>query len=78
MTHITAAARHAKRARTRLQDLMHLDHLTLEIARGAMLESRGLEAILSASRNTATRRRRARRAAHSDSRLSRDPRPAGQ
>jgi len=40
--------------------MVELNHLTIDLARDLILESRGLEAILAASRDTARRRKRAR------------------
>jgi four helix bundle protein len=62
IAHISAAARHAKRARVLLLRMVELDHLTIEVARQLILEARVLEAILTASRNTARRRKRERAA----------------
>ena len=56
--HISAAARHAKRTRQILQDLTHLGHVNIDITRELILEARAVEAILTASKNTARRRRR--------------------
>ena len=61
--HIAAAARHAKRARQLLQDLVMMDYITIGTARDLILEARGLEAILRVSRNTARRHRAARQRA---------------
>jgi len=58
--HVAAAARHARRERRILQDLTHLHHPSLDATRELILEARGIEAILTASRNTARRRRPAR------------------
>jgi len=62
IVHISAAARHAKRARQILQDLTHLGYASIETIRDLILEARGIEAILSASKTTAKRRWAARRA----------------
>jgi hypothetical protein len=71
--HISAAARHAKRARVRLQDLAHLDHVTLEAARALLPEARAIEAILTASRNTARRRLKTRCAVEAGGRFAKSP-----
>jgi hypothetical protein len=60
IVHMSAVARNAGRARTRLQDMVRANHITIEAARELILEARGLEAIFVASRNTARRRKRAR------------------
>ena len=57
---ISAVARQAKEARTCLQLLIQLDHVTIEAARELFLEAKGLEAIFKASRNRAMRRKRSR------------------
>lgn len=57
---ISAVAIQAKRTRASLQLLLQLDHVTIESVRNLLFESRGLEAIFVASRNTAKRRHRAR------------------
>jgi hypothetical protein len=62
IVHISAAARHAKRARQILQDLTHRGYARIETTRDLILEARGIEAILTASRRTAKRRRQGRRA----------------
>lgn len=53
---ISAAARHAKRATACLVLLLELNHVSIEEAREVILEARGLQAIFTASRNTAKRR----------------------
>ena len=67
LLHISAAARHAKRVRQILQDLMHLNYSDSAFTRELMFEARGVENILTASKNTLSRRRAARRAASSHS-----------
>jgi hypothetical protein len=64
IAHISAVARHAKRARTLLLDLVQANHLSIELARELILDARGFERIFAAARNTA-RRRRAIRAVRS-------------
>jgi hypothetical protein len=61
LLHLSTAAREAKRARKLLLDLTQLGYLDIDVTREPMLEARGIENILSASRNT-LRRRRAERA----------------
>ena len=78
LPHISAAARHAKRARQLLQDLAHMNYVRPETARELIHEARGLEAILVASRNTARRRRDARqRGALAAGRFAKNPCGAG-
>jgi hypothetical protein len=78
LPHVSSAARHAKRARELLQDLAHLNYVSLEAARDLIHEARGLEAILVASRNTARRRRTARqRGALAAGRFAKNPFGAG-
>ena len=57
IVHVSAVARNARRARTLLQDMVRANHITIEAARELILEARGLEAIVVASRNTARRRK---------------------
>jgi hypothetical protein len=57
---ISAVARNAKKAKAALVMLVQVNHLDIDIARETILEARALEAIFSASRNTAKRRRRGR------------------
>lgn len=52
-----AVARHAKRSRTLLLDLVQGSHVSIDTAREVM---KGLEAIFAASRSTARRRKAAR------------------
>jgi hypothetical protein len=78
LPHISAAARHAKRTRRLLQDLVLMNYVTIEIAREVILESRGVEAILVASRNTVRRRRAAReRGGLAGGRFAKNPFGAG-
>jgi hypothetical protein len=78
LPHIAAAARHAKCARQRLQDLVQMKYVSLEAARDLIHEARGLENILRASRNTARRRRNARqRGAQAAGRFAKNPFGAG-
>jgi len=58
IVHMSAAARHAKRARHLLHDLTQTHHVDIEHSRELILEARGIEAILGASRTTARRRHR--------------------
>ena len=60
LSRISAVARHAKRARTCLVLLVELNHISIDAAREVILDGRGLEAIFTASRNTAKRRARKR------------------
>jgi hypothetical protein len=60
LPHVSAAARHARRARRLLQDFVQMNYVTIVNAREVILEARALEAILVASRNTVRRRRKAR------------------
>lgn len=64
LRHLAAAARHAKRARQILQDLTHSHHLTIEVSRELIFEARGIENILTASKNTLQRKRARARHAH--------------
>jgi hypothetical protein len=78
LPHVSAAARHAKRTRQLLQDLAHMNYVSLEDARDLIHEARGLEAILVVSRNTARRRRTARqRGASATGRFAKNPFGAG-
>lgn len=58
MSHV---ARNAKLARTILQGLVALNHVSIERARGLILEARAFEAIFKSSVKTARRRRDAMR-----------------
>jgi len=60
IVHVSAAARHAKRAKQILQELTQLNCAGIDTTRELILEARGIEAILSASKNTAKRRKAAR------------------
>jgi four helix bundle protein len=60
VVNISVVARHAKRVRRMLLALVQANHLSIETARELILEARGLEAIFTASRNTAKRRKAAR------------------
>ena len=71
--HVSAAARQAKRARQTLQDLTQMGYASIETTRELILEARGIEAILTASRNTAKRRR----AAAGGGRFAKNPSGAG-
>jgi hypothetical protein len=75
--HIAAAARHAKRARHLLQDLVLMDYVAIGTARDLILEARGLEAILRVSRNTAQRHRAARQRGLAGGRDAKNPFGAG-
>ena len=78
LPHVSAAARHARRARQLLQDLAHMNYVTLSAARDLIYEVRCLEAILVASRNTARRHRAARqRGATAAGRFAKNPFGAG-
>jgi hypothetical protein len=57
IVHIEAVARHAKRARALLQDMVQARFVSIYQARQLILEAKALEAIFRASRNTARRRR---------------------
>jgi four helix bundle protein len=61
VVNISAVARHAKRVRRMLLALVQANYLAIETARELILEARGLEAIFTASRKTARRRKAARR-----------------
>ncbi|HMC77926.1 MAG TPA: hypothetical protein VKH34_12360 [Vicinamibacterales bacterium] len=72
--HIAAAARHAKRARHLLQDLVLMDYVAIGNTRDLILEARGLEAILRVARNTARRHRAARqRGGSAGGRVAKNP-----
>ncbi len=57
---MSAVASNAKRARGALVLLVELGNVSIDAARETILEARGLEAIFTASRNTAKRRARKR------------------
>jgi four helix bundle protein len=57
---IALVTRKAKRVKASLVLLVELDHLNIDGARETILEARALEAIFTASRNTARRRQRGR------------------
>ena len=67
LRHIAAAARHAKRARQILQDLTQAHHVSIEVSRDLILEARGIENILTASKNTLQRKKARARPAHAGS-----------
>jgi hypothetical protein len=60
ISRISAVARNAKKTKAGLVLLVQLNHLDIDIARATILEARALEAIFTASRNTAKRRQRGR------------------
>ena len=57
---ISVVARNAKKAKASLVMLVQLDHISIDVAREAILEAKALEAIFVASRNTAKKRARGR------------------
>ena len=63
---ISAAAAKAKRTTSTLVLLVQLDYLHIDEARDVIIEARALERILTASRNTAKRRRTRRKTAARD------------